>query len=240
MTGRPTRRRAVAATYRPAVAATYRPATAATRRPVFAVMRRRVAAAALAGLLPLVAACGIQGSDVVEAGGAPTVLVGPNPESRMLLFFVGPDGHSMPVARDVGFGSSDNPFGPDYVLGNGEGHETDAPDSALLAERGVVGDKVLAALLAGPNDAETAAGLTTALPRGVAAPHVTEDKPGGTEGRRLLRARAPFAVTSLSEPAVRQLVCTAAYAKDRLGLAEVVLIGPDGALPVATCGDDTG
>ncbi|CAM5568762.1 hypothetical protein [Streptomyces narbonensis] len=218
---------------------TRRSAAAALRRRAAAATGRRAAAVALAGLLPLVAACGIQGSDVVEAGGAPTVLVAPNPESRMMLYFVGPDGRSMPVARDVGFGSSDNPFGPDYVLGSGDGHETAPPDKALLAERGAAGDKALAALLAGPNDAETAAGLTTGLPSGLAAPHVTEDKPAGTEGRRLLRARAPFPVTGLSETAVRQLVCTTVYAQDRFGLAEVVLIGPDGALPAATCDDDT-
>ncbi|MEU7068668.1 hypothetical protein AB0B30_02485 [Streptomyces narbonensis] len=230
-----TRRAAAAATRRPP----RRVAAAALRRRATVATGRRAAAAALAGFLPLVAACGIQGSDVVEAGGAPTVLVAPNPESRMMLYFVGPDGRSMPVARDVGFGSSDSPFGPDYERGSGGGRETEAPDRALLSGGRTAGDKVLAALLAGPNDAETAAGLTTGLPPGLGAPHVTEDKPAGTEGRRLLRARAPFAVTGLSETAVRQLVCTTAYAQDRLGLAEVVLMGPDGALPAATCDDDT-
>ncbi|MEU3687547.1 hypothetical protein [Streptomyces narbonensis] len=211
-----------------------RVASAATRR-----LPRRAAAAALAGLLPLVAACGIQGSDVVEAGGAPTVLVAPNPESRMLLYFVGPDGRSMPVARDVGFGGPDNPFGPDYSTGTGADDRTGAADKALLGEARVTADKTLSALLAGPKEDEAAAGLTTALPHGAGAPHVTEEKNGGSQGRRLLRVRAPFKVTVLTEAAVRQLVCTTAYAQDRLGLVEVAVTGPDGALPTATCDDDT-
>ncbi|MEU3743681.1 MULTISPECIES: hypothetical protein [Streptomyces] len=209
------------------------------RRVAAAASRRRAAAAALAGLLPLVAACGIQGTDVVEAGPAPTVLVAPNPESRMLLYFVGPDGRSMPVARDVGFGGADNPFGPDYSMGTGDGDGTRTADRALPGETRVAAARTLAALLAGPNEDEAAAGLTTALPHGAGGPHVTEEKYGGGQGRRLLRVRAPFRVTVLQEAAVRQLVCTAAYAQDPLGLAEVAVTGPDGTLPTTTCDDDT-
>ncbi|MFI6418175.1 hypothetical protein ACIBG6_12340 [Streptomyces sp. NPDC050842] len=215
-----------------------RPA-AGPRRPA-AVTRRRAAAAALAGLLSLTA-CGIQGSDVVEAGGAATVLVAPNPESRMLLYFVGPDGRSMPVARDVGFGGPETTFasghpGDDQVPYDGFGPGYEVDEAVLRASR-VVSDKVLAALLAGPNQAEAAAGLTTALPRGAGVPHVQVEKSGGTQGRRLLRLRAPFKVTDLPATAVRQLVCTTAYAEDRLGLAEVAVTGADGALPPTTCGD---
>ena len=188
--------------------------------------RRRAVVAALAGLLPL-AACGIQGTDVVEAGGAATVLVAPNPESRMVLYFVGPDGRSMPVARDVGFGGPEPTPDPTF----------EADDKSLQRES-LVSAKVLSALLAGPNGAETAAGLTTALPHGAGAPHVQEEATGGTLGRRLLRVRAPFTVTGLPATAVRQLVCTTAYAEDRVGLVEVAVTGPDGALPPATC-DDT-
>ncbi|MDV5145330.1 hypothetical protein R1T08_14170 [Streptomyces sp. SBC-4] len=212
-----------------------------TRRGTAAVTRRRAAAAAaaLAGLLSLTA-CGIQGTDVVEAGGAPTVLVAPNPESRMLLYFVGPDGHSMPVARDVGFGGPETTFAADdpgdgRVVHDefGQGYEV---DEAVL-RRSRVSNKVLAALIAGPNQAEAAAGLTTSLPHGAGVPYILVEKSGGTLGRRLLRVRAPFKVADLPATAVRQLVCTTAYAEDRDGLVEVAVTGPDGALPPTTCSD---
>ncbi|MGW6390173.1 hypothetical protein ACWFR1_06615 [Streptomyces sp. NPDC055103] len=195
--------------------------------------RRRVAAAAvaaLAGLLPL-AACGIQGTDVVEAGGAATVLVAPNPEARMVLYFVGPDGRSMPVVRDVGFGDPEAPF----PTGEPEGDHEDG-DRAMSRLRDA-DDKVLAALLAGPNSTEAAAGLTTALPLGAGIPRIKQEKAGGAQSRLQLRLQVPFDVTGLSAEAVRQLVCTVAYARDRVGLVEVAVTGPDGTLPAATCAD---
>ncbi|ALO08080.1 hypothetical protein AQF52_2485 [Streptomyces venezuelae] len=219
-----------------------RPAVVPPRRPAAAVTRRRAAAAALAGLLPLVAACGIQGTDVVEAGGAPTVLIAPNPESRMLLYFVGPDGRSMPVARDVGFAVPETTFAPDHpedsrVPSDGFGSGYDIDEKALRRWH-TANDKVLAMLLAGPNEAEAAAGLTTALPHGAGVPHIQEEKvSGGQQGRRLLRLRTPFKVTDLPPEAVRQLVCTTVYARDRLGLAEVTVTGPDGSLTPTTCED---
>ncbi|MFD3660717.1 hypothetical protein ACFWVF_08955 [Streptomyces sp. NPDC058659] len=227
-------------TRRRTAAVTRRGTATETRRGTAAETRRRTAAATLAGLLSLTA-CGIQGSDVVEAGGAATVLVAPNPESRMLLYFVGPDGRSRPVARDVGFGgpeptsASDNETDThDPYDGFGPGYEV---DHAVLRQSRVVSNKVLAALLAGPNQAEAAAGLTTALPHGAGVPHVQVEKSGGAQDRRLLRLRAPFTVTDLPATAVRQLVCTTAYAEDRMGLAEVAVTGPDGALPPTTCAD---
>lgn len=39
----------------------------------------------------------------------------------------------------------------------------------------------------------------------------------------------------LGKPAVRQLVCTAAFAQDGDGTAEVTVQGEDGALPAARC-----
>ncbi|MGW0116935.1 hypothetical protein [Streptomyces sp. NPDC003327] len=207
-------------------------------------MNRRRAAAALpgllaaAGLLPLTA-CGIQQSDVVEAGGAPTVAVAPIPESRMILYFLGPDGRSMPVAREVGVGVADPTHPGDGTGaarlpydGFGTGYEIRAED---LRGTRVVTDKVLGALLHGPGDTEAAAGLTTALPASRGLLHVQEEKQGGTEGRRLFRVRAPFPVTGLREPAVQQLVCTTAYAEDPAGRAEVTLTGPDGTLPAERC-----
>ncbi|GEB58955.1 hypothetical protein [Streptomyces gardneri] len=212
-----------------------------TRHRTADVTRRRVAAAALAGLLSLTA-CGIQGTDVVEAGGAPTVLVAPNPESRMLLYFVGPDGRSVPVARDVGFGAPETTFaadppGDDRVPYDGFGSGYDIDEKALSRWR-AENDKVLAALVAGPNKAEAAAGLTTALPHGAGVPHIQEEKvSGGQQGRRLLRLRTPFKVTDLPPEAVRQLVCTTVYAKDPIGGAEVTVTGPDGSLTPTTCAD---
>ncbi|MFE7549752.1 hypothetical protein [Streptomyces gardneri] len=212
-----------------------------SRRPAAAATRRRAAAAALAGLLPLAAACGIQGTDVVEAGGAPTVLIAPNPESRMVLYFVGPDGRSMPVARDVGFAAPETTFAADHpedsrvVDGFGSGYDI---DEKALSRWHAANDKVLAALLAGPNETEAAAGLTTALPHGAGVPHIQEEKvSGGPQSRRLLRLRTPFKVTDLPPEAVRQLVCTTVYARDRRGSAEVTVTGPDGSLTPTTCAD---
>ncbi|MFE5713321.1 hypothetical protein ACFQ7J_21220 [Streptomyces sp. NPDC056501] len=212
-----------------------------TRHRIADVTRRRAAAAALAGLLSLTA-CGIQGTDVVEAGGAPTVLVAPNPESRMVLYFVGPDGRSVPVARDVAFAVPETTFAPDQpgdgrVPYDGFGSGYDIDDKALSRWR-AENDKVLAALIAGPNKAEAAAGLTTALPHGAGVPHIQEEKVGGgPQGSRLLRLRTPFKVTDLPPEAVRQLVCTTVYAKDPEGGAEVAVTGPDGSLTPTTCPD---
>ncbi|MFB7589426.1 hypothetical protein [Streptomyces sp. NPDC056169] len=205
--------------------------------------RRRpglAALAALAGLLPL-AGCGIQGTDVVEAGAAATVLVAPNPGSRMVLYFVGPDGRSMPVARDVGFGSPDS-TGEADLSGNARGHADGSGTGADQKIPGahMPGTKVLSALLAGPSGAEAAAGLTTALPRGVGAPQVQVERPAGSQAGRLLRLRAPFKVTDLPPAAVRQLVCTAGYADDPEGRTEVAVAGLDGFLAPATCAETLG
>ncbi|MEF9882742.1 hypothetical protein [Streptomyces sp. P9-A4] len=209
------------------------------RRPA-AVGVRRPAAAALLALLTLTAtACGIQESDVVEAGGAATVAVAPIPEYRTVLYFLGPDGRSMPVARE--------PIRPVPVASSRSGgtgasvHEGAGPDDkSLLGELrsgSIATDKILAVLLAGPGPEEAAAGITTALPDAATAGglHVTPDPAGPVSGRRLLRLRAPFPVRELSESAVRQLVCTTAYAEHPAGLVDVSITGPDGALPVARC-----
>ncbi|MEV4426737.1 hypothetical protein ACN9M0_10790 [Streptomyces sp. R-07] len=186
------------------------------------------------------AACGIQESDVVEAGGAATVAVAPAPEFRMVLYFLGPDGRPVPVVREVG-----QPV-PDTTFAEG-GSETDAqhlkakgtgsgqPSETHGPRR--VTDKVLAALLAGPAGVDTAAGLTTGLPVSDTAPHTEEiDQAGLTpEGRRAIRLRAPFPVMDLSEAAIQQLVCTAAYAEDGGGMVDVSLTSVDGTLPATRC-----
>ncbi|WP_282697409.1 hypothetical protein [Streptomyces sp. CC208A] len=194
--------------------------------------RRALLPLLVAGLLAL-AGCGIRGSDVVEAGEAPTVVVPPIPERRMLLYFAGPDGQLMPVAREVGFRSVPfpTPTHPETARGrateadgSGIGFEADHPYTSDLA---VV--KVLAALLAGPGGAERQAGLTTELPASGELIRVEDDGSGG------IRLLSPFPVRELSGTAVAQLVCTTAYAVDRSGTPQVTLTGPDGALPQTTC-----
>ncbi|MFB7029081.1 MULTISPECIES: hypothetical protein [unclassified Streptomyces] len=195
-------------------------------------MRRRAVVAATA-LLAL-AGCGIQETDVVEAGGAATVVVQPVPEERMTLYFVGPDGRLMPMVRDTGrpWPATTSPAG-DTVPYDGFGPEYEISAEALRRER-IGTDKTLAALMAGPRAEETAAGVTTALPKsGKWTPRV-EAEPGGPSApaRRL---RVSFPVKGLPEAAVRQLVCTTAFAADQTGRTEVTITGPDGSLPAARC-----
>ncbi|MEU3604714.1 hypothetical protein AB0E83_04550 [Streptomyces sp. NPDC035033] len=199
-------------------------------------MRRRsrrcapLAAAALA----LLAGCGIQGSDVVEAGEAPSVDVQPFPEGRMLLWFLGPDGALMPVARDGGGSFVPDPV-PTHPVEAGEHADSEHLDARAPVDLthpivpGLATVKVLAALLAGPGGAETQAGLTTELPRSREPVRVESEDGGG------IRLQTPFLVQELSERAVAQLVCTAAYAVDRGGAREVTVTGPDGPLPATTC-----
>ncbi|MFE6714676.1 hypothetical protein [Streptomyces sp. NPDC057695] len=192
--------------------------------------RRRMAAALLALLLPAaVAGCGIQKSDVVEAGGAATVKAQPPPGDRVVLYFVDADGRSMPVARGLG------------VPGPGDGSPTDffGPDYEISRDA-MATDKILAMLVAGPRPYEVAAGITTDLPAADAgSPTVLQDSTGdpatGTRTRRLVWVRTPFPVKKLSEAGVHQLVCTTAYAEDDAGLVDVSLSGPDGILPTARC-----
>lgn len=211
-------------------------------------MRRRTRAAATALLAGLaLAGCGVQGSDVVEAGEAPDVIVRPNPESRMLLFFLGPDGELMPVSRGVGFPYVPVPERTEAGGGTGSESEggTEGGSGALTeADRiasgfgvdaghpyapGLAAVKVLAALLTGPGGADREAGLTTELPETRELIRVESD---GSDGIRLL---TPFLTQELSEAAAAQLVCTAAYAVDRRGTSTVTVAGPDGTLPATTC-----
>ncbi|MEX0171313.1 hypothetical protein [Streptomyces sp. LMG1-1-1.1] len=193
-------------------------------------MTRRTAAALLAPLALLaLAGCGIQRTDVVEAGGAATVAVHPAPGAdRVVLYFLGPDGRPLPTVRDFGR-FSDEWTAPEHAIGSGSGMET-GRDTAVAT------DKVLAMLLAGPNGPETAVGMTSGLPRLGRNPHAEVDKAAGlTDGRSLLRLSAPFPVGDLTDEAVQQLVCTAAFSEDPGGMVEVALSGPDGGLPATRC-----
>ncbi|CAM5248313.1 hypothetical protein STANM309S_05303 [Streptomyces tanashiensis] len=225
------RRRKVAAVRR-------RTAVAVTHRKGAAV-RRRTVAAALLGMVSL-AACGIQKSDVVEAGGAATVAVYPAPEFRMVLYFLGPDGRPAPVVRDIGQPVPDTTSPWDETGTDPKHRESQGLGSGQVnQERGtrVVTDKVLAALVAGPAGADKAAGLTTGLP-GWKKPPVAEavEEAGPTpQGRRIVRLRSPYPVMELSDAAVQQLVCTTAYAEDGGGMVEVTLTSVDGTLPATRC-----
>jgi hypothetical protein len=200
------------------------------------VRRGTAAVVALLGTV-LLAACGIQKSDVVEAGGAATVAVVPAPEFRMVLYFLGPGGRPTPVVRDVAppfpdstFAAGDSEWAQDLKsrgLGSGTGHGT--PGARITT------DKVLAALIAGPAVADTAAGLTTDLPAPPEAPHAEVLKGLTPEGRHSVRLRLPFPVGDLSDAAVQQLVCTTAYAQDGGGRVDVSLMGTDGPLPATRC-----
>ncbi|GAA3058763.1 hypothetical protein GCM10017562_24650 [Streptomyces roseofulvus] len=201
-------------------------------------MRRRPAWGALLAALPLVAGCGIQGSEVVEAGEAPTVVVRPDPESRRLLYFLGPDGMPMPVSRDPDITSFPRPqrTWPEVgheagemssaTGGSGSGSDAEPPYGSSPAVM-----KVLAELLAGPGGGEVRAGLTTELPESGEPIRVESEPAGG------IRVRTPFAARELSPGAVVQLVCTAAHAVDRSGAAPVTVEGPDGTRPATTCED---
>lgn len=182
----------------------------------------RRAAAALLALLPL-AACGIQKSDVVEAGGAAPVIVHPTAGPRMLLFFVAQDGRMMPVARDLDLGIG-------RVIGSPI-ESTDPPDQHVAT------DKVLSALIEGPDDWERAAGLTSRIAfHGAGEPHAQRQP--GADGRPVLRVRLTVRVQDLDPIAVRQLVCTAVYAEDIGPAAQVVVSGMDGSLPATRCETD--
>ncbi|GAA2802490.1 hypothetical protein [Streptomyces showdoensis] len=187
---------------------------------------RRGAAAALLALLTL-AGCGVQKSDVVEAGGAAPVTVNPTGSPRMLLFFVSRDGRLMPVARDLGFSRI-------IEDGSGAGARTEIthPPAYRIAT-----DKVLGALIEGPDEKERAAGLTTQIDfHGARETHTQRQT--GSDLRPELSLRLQVRVKDLDPIAVRQLVCTASYAEDLGQAAPVVISGTDGALPATRCETD--
>ncbi|MFI2780233.1 hypothetical protein [Streptomyces sp. ALB3] len=170
--------------------------------------------AVCAAWLPLTA-CGIQETDVVGAGSAATVDVLPARQVRMLLFFLSPDGVLMPVPRSVGE--------------SGFAGEQQGPDSSEEGGRPAT-EKAVAALLAGPNEAEKRAGLVneTSLPA-LNAPARTRTTANGVE----VTLAAPL--DGLTRPAEGQLVCTVAFAENVDGTPMVTLRGTDGTRAPARC-----
>ncbi|WP_338676419.1 hypothetical protein V1460_28175 [Streptomyces sp. SCSIO 30461] len=181
--------------------------------------RYAVAAVTPAALL-LMAGCGIQETDVIEAGGPATLQAFVNRGSDVLLFFHGPDGRLSPVIRSpAAFLGPSTGFGPEYA----QGQDTIALTGKSVRE-----------LFAGPAEHDRAAGLGTGLPRGDpnAIVQVGHEKGGEVE------VVLPIALDGLDETALSQLVCTIAYAQDSQGEGTVRLTGRDLSLSPAACGID--
>ncbi|MFF7445652.1 MULTISPECIES: hypothetical protein [unclassified Streptomyces] len=190
-------------------------------------MRRRTSAVAVAmavtAALPLLGGCGIQESDVIEAGGPASVQAFLNREYDMLLFFRSPDGDLSPVIRTTGPSAG---LGGEYEVAGAEGQNTGDPEEPVPTE------KVVLALLAGPRELDRAAGLSTALPALTRGAHVEIGSPSG--GR--VTARVPLTLAGLDSTALRQLTCTIAYGVDPEGQLVVELTGQDGTSRSGTCG----
>ena len=180
--------------------------------------RRRAAvlAVAFAGFVPLLGGCGIQETDVIEAGGPASFQAFLDRDHDMLLFFRSPDGGLSTVIR------STRPSGAEFGSGD---QNPDDPAGPVPTE------KVVSALLAGPQEDDRAAGLTTALPtlgRGA-----TVKVEASSDGR--VTAHLPLALKPLDNTALRQLTCTIAYSRDADGQVVVELRGQDGTSRSGTC-----
>ncbi|XQE80658.1 hypothetical protein ACN24L_19550 [Streptomyces microflavus] len=177
---------------------------------------RRAAALAVAAAVPLLGGCGIQESDVIEAGGPATVEAFYNRNDDVILFFRTPDGRLNPVIRTVG---SSPGFGDEYTEPGPAG--TIGPPTT---------EKAIAELLAGPRPKDRAAGLTTALPPPAPARR-SRSNPLRLHGHH----PRPPPLKDLNTTALRQLTCTIAYSKDPGGRLTVKLTGQDGGSHSDTC-----
>ncbi|MFI2431300.1 hypothetical protein [Streptomyces sp. NPDC018693] len=177
--------------------------------------RSRRAAVAVAALLPL-SACGIQETDVIEAGGPATVEAFFNRNYDMLLFFHTPDGALHPVVRKT---ASSIGFGPDYEV------------SAAQSQEPVPTEKIILALLAGPRPEDRSAGLETSLPSTpLKGPLSVKSTPTGQ-----ITTLLPIPLTGLDTTALRQLTCTIAHNETPNGRPTVHLTGQDGTSTSSTC-----
>ncbi|MET9730609.1 hypothetical protein ABZZ79_08095 [Streptomyces sp. NPDC006458] len=187
---------------------------------------RRGAVAVVTAVLPL-GGCGIQGTDVIEAGAPASVQAFVDRDSDMLLFFRAPDGGLNPVIRTTG---STVAFGPEGGLQSGAGSQ----DSDGTADGPVPTEKVIFALLRGPGEEDRAAGLGTSLP--ASAPEGTIRIGVSHDGT--VTVGLPIAVRGLDGTALRQLICTIAYSEDVGSRGTVRLDGLDGVSRSGTCGLD--
>ncbi|MGW7412498.1 hypothetical protein [Streptomyces sp. NPDC054863] len=188
-------------------------------------LRRRVLAAWPVTAL-LLAGCGIQETDVIEAGGPGRVQNFVDPDGDALLFFRLPHGELTPVPRR---------FRPEGIFSDEYGQPRRTETRRMSTE------EAISALLSGPGKAEKAAGLSTALPRVTAGGVRVRLSGGGStqgSGAGEVLVSLPLAVDRLDATAVRQLICTAAYSKDREGRATVRVTGRDGGSASGTCGLD--
>ncbi|MFJ5552027.1 hypothetical protein [Streptomyces sp. NPDC093225] len=175
------------------------------------VVRYAGAAGASTLAAALLVGCGIQGTDVVEAGApAKLSLSGPANE-RPVLYFVSRKGELTPVIRSTVVESVYKP----------------SPGALVKM------------LLAGPNSWERAAGMTTALPdwsaprKGEAGDLIVYgvDRTGDNAVRVVTGTR----VGDLPALARQQLICTVAAATSPAMTSEVVLTGTDGTMDRDTC-----
>ncbi|MFE4259193.1 hypothetical protein [Streptomyces sp. NPDC056883] len=172
-------------------------------------VRRAVTAAALTVPLLLATGCGIATTGVVESGRAGTVKLATAPDPG-LLYFIAPDGALVPLPV------SDRVQRPDVGF-------------------------TLGILLEGPSEVAREAGLTTEIP----VPGADSPDPkarGAARGPvkvavddKTLRVVLPLPVEPLSEPARRQLACTALAAVGVRPAPEILLIGSDGKEQSAVC-----
>ncbi|MFF3684504.1 hypothetical protein [Streptomyces sp. NPDC002187] len=173
-------------------------------------MRRLRCAAALLAAAPVLTGCGIQETDVVQAGGPATIQVFPQSSTGMVLFFRSPDGELLPVIRSL----------------EGEFEDPQSPGAST--------GETLSVLFAGPAERDRAAGLTTGLPElppGATLRAAPSDRSG-------VEVTLPIALGRLDDTALRQLVCTTAFSEDPEGLTPVHLRGTDGPLEQANCDAD--
>lgn len=185
--------------------------------------RRRAAAfVAVPAAVALLGGCGIQETDVIEAGGPASFQAFLDRDYDMLLFFRSPDGGLSTVIRTTG-PSAD--FGAGSIESGSGGQNSADPAGPVPTE------KVVSALLAGPREEDRAAGLTTALPP-LGRGGTVKVEPA-SNGR--VTTHLPLALQTLDDTALRQLTCTIAYSQDADGQIVVELRGQDGTSRSGTC-----
>ncbi|MFC5214522.1 hypothetical protein [Streptomyces coerulescens] len=187
---------------------------------------RRAGAVAVAAALPLLGGCGIQDTDVIEAGGPASFQAFFNRDFDMLLFFRAPDGRLTPVIRTTEpLIESSTEVGAGYVESGSGAQNADEPTGPVPTA------KVVSALLDGPRADDRAAGLTTALPTVRSGGTIEVER--SSDGR--VTTRLPLALKGLDSTALRQLTCTIAYSQDPDGKVTVKLTGQDGTTRTDTC-----